>query len=100
MLTTYAIKIREGSMISKNLKVRYYEVNSDMDKLLLDSAELTQFDALLINRGGLFYLYHPSIVSNELARCSINKDPWAYFYISSSDAEPIDSVIAKTLIGD
>jgi hypothetical protein len=71
-----------------------------MDEMSFFAEDLQNFDTLLVNQSGLFYLYHPSIIKNELNRCCMSNDKYAHFKISSIDAEPIDSVIAKTLIGD
>lgn len=78
------------------IKVEYRIIPQFMDEITFDTRH--EFDVLLINKQGLYYLFHPSQILNVLNYCKDSGDDFKSFQLI--DARQIPTDIARIFTGE
>jgi hypothetical protein len=78
------------------IRVEYKIVTQFMDSITLKVAGIN-FDVLLINQQGLYYLFHPAQVLNKLSGCTLSN---VIVHFNLYEATQIPAEVAKILTGE
>lgn len=79
------------------IRVEYKIVTGGVDSITFDIRNMN-FDALLINNQGLYYLFHPNQVLNILGSPTLGEG--RFVRLDLHDATQIPSEVAKMLTGE